>query len=205
MEMFAALSVADIVNLNASLSDIKMLVSARGRDVDERDEDGNTGLIHAASVGNLIFVKYLMEQGADPNAQNKEGKTAFMQVSSLGHLKTVYHLVEAGSNIYVRDHAGRSAKDCAKYNVKAEWGSIERLVNASMCWAVQAKNLQLLNKYIDEGMDVNETDEKGQTPLICSASVGDVDILKVLLSNNVNLEAKTQVCYVYTRCSRVSH
>ncbi len=49
-----------------------------GADVDARDQDGRTSLMHVVSQGNdLEIVQYLVELGADLNAKDNAGRTVF--------------------------------------------------------------------------------------------------------------------------------
>lgn len=39
-------------------------------DINQTDEDGDTPLMHAAMIGNLPCLQYLLAHDADPNIQN---------------------------------------------------------------------------------------------------------------------------------------
>ena len=52
------------------------LLAASGADVDARDENGSTLLMHYARQGKADAVKWLLAHGADCDVQNKNGKTA---------------------------------------------------------------------------------------------------------------------------------
>jgi ankyrin repeat protein len=46
------------------------LTEGAGADINQTDRDGDTPLIHAAMMGNLPCLQYLLANGADPNIQN---------------------------------------------------------------------------------------------------------------------------------------
>ncbi len=53
-----------------------------GLDIDQRDADGNTPLILAASMGAFDEIEMLLKAGASTAATNREGKTALMKLSA---------------------------------------------------------------------------------------------------------------------------
>ena len=50
----------------------------RGADVNARDEDAATALMHAAADADLPTMKLLLEEGADVNATSTSGATALL-------------------------------------------------------------------------------------------------------------------------------
>jgi hypothetical protein len=47
------------------------LNEGKGNDINQIDCDGDTPLIHAAMMGNLPCLQFLLAHGADPNIQNR--------------------------------------------------------------------------------------------------------------------------------------
>ena len=72
-----AISTSD--NLKYSIPDnIKNTVDALingGADLNQRDDDGNTVLIHAAQDEALPLIDYFLSKGANPNIKNNGGAT----------------------------------------------------------------------------------------------------------------------------------
>lgn len=57
----------------AARYDLKRLqecIIKESNDINLRDDDGDTPLIHCAMVGKLDCLEYLLQNGADPNIQN---------------------------------------------------------------------------------------------------------------------------------------
>jgi len=62
-------------------------VLAEGADVNVRDQDGWTALMHASWHGHSEVVGLLLNKGADVNAKASNGGTALMYASSNRHSK----------------------------------------------------------------------------------------------------------------------
>ena len=59
------------------LENVKRLLK-RGTNVNARDEQGATALMHAAVYGSPEVMKALLDKGANPNIANGAGSTALM-------------------------------------------------------------------------------------------------------------------------------
>lgn len=54
------------------------------------------------------------------------------------------------------------------------------------------KNADLMKAYIAKGIDVNITDEKGETALHCACHYGDTEIVELLITHGANVNVATQ-------------
>jgi len=86
---------------------------ARGEDVNQKDKDGNTPLIYAASRGYTNIVRELVDAKAMVDDRDPEGKTALMHASMKSQLPTVNLLLGAGADVNARDQSDRTALDWA--------------------------------------------------------------------------------------------
>lgn len=112
-----ALDVAD----SADEEELIDLVLAARPDLEHRDQDGHTPLIHVAATGNELAVGRLLAVGADHAATDPAGRTALTHAAVQGHLRVAEVLLEAGAEVDVRDRNGATplVYACAKgfYNV----------------------------------------------------------------------------------------
>ena len=84
--LFEAAKAGDIDGVNACL--------VKGVEIDTTDEDGYTPLMHAAAIGHLDLVRYLIENGANANQQDEHrGDTALMLAVRYGQIDVVEWLV----------------------------------------------------------------------------------------------------------------
>ena len=79
------------------------------RDVNIKDENGNTALHLASFCGHRQIVKMLLDAGADVNYSEVDGYTALHYASYSGHRQIVKMLLDAGVDINIKDKKGRTA------------------------------------------------------------------------------------------------
>lgn len=95
--------------LNRDAQKCHILLQA-GAQVDARDAEGNTPLMHAGSIGAIEVVGGLLAAGASVAAPNFRGSTALIQASIHGQRDILGHLLqEAGANPEQQDSTGRTA------------------------------------------------------------------------------------------------
>jgi ankyrin repeat protein len=98
---------------------------AAGAEANTQDEDGFTALMFAASRGNVLMVKALIEAKADLNRTTKihqsrltgeiwGGSTALMVAAEKGHKDVVKLLILGGADLSIKNKAGQTALDWAR-------------------------------------------------------------------------------------------
>ncbi|MDJ0648103.1 MAG: IMS domain-containing protein [Xenococcaceae cyanobacterium MO_188.B19] len=62
--------------ISGNIAELKSQINA-GTDINLKDNNGQTALMHAAYKGNVAMVKLLLENNADPNIEDNDSWTAF--------------------------------------------------------------------------------------------------------------------------------
>ena len=101
-----AVAAGDIDGLNAVLK--------AGVDVNARDGQGWTALMHAAEKGYKLMVGPLLAARANPDVQAADGATALFMAAAGGHTEVVVLLMKAGADILVKGPQERTAVDVAR-------------------------------------------------------------------------------------------
>ncbi len=74
------------------------LILKAGADINARDVDGYTALMHACRNGQIDIVKFLISSGADPTIRDSNGNTAAEIALSLGYVRIANMLMPTGSS-----------------------------------------------------------------------------------------------------------
>jgi ankyrin repeat protein len=169
-----------------------------GARVTARTREGVTPLQLAATNGSAPMIDRLLKAGADPNEPlTASGDTALMMSARTGKTDAIRVLVEAGGNV----------------NARESWGGTTALM-----WAVSEGHADAAKLLIGAGADVNarsnyvaaangrgfegrtpmanRTDPKAEefasgwlTPLTLAAREGDVEMARILVSANADVNA----------------
>ncbi len=188
----------------------------RGADPNVADVLGRTALYAAIDMRNedwsalpsrkledpypsLDLIKAIVAKGANVNAKLTknlpgrsgmdagdttldEGTTPFMRAARSGDSATMKILLAAGADPKLATKEGTTALEFAAgvgYRDKQTKGT-------------EAEALEALTVCVDQGMDINQANSKGETALHGAASRGADSIVKYLVDHGAKLEAKTQ-------------
>ncbi|XP_047339029.1 putative ankyrin repeat protein RF_0381 [Impatiens glandulifera] len=169
----------------------KYLVEELKLDINEKDEDGETPLLHAARLGHIATSKYLVECGANPAIASELGATALHHAAGIGNVELLEFLLSKGAQVDSQSDsgtpliwaAGHGQEDAVKLllahhaNPNSETDDdITPLLSA-----VAAGSLSCLDLLIQAGAKVNIT-AGGATPLHIAADIGSSEITNCLLA-----------------------
>ena len=106
----------DALHRAADAGDIEGLQEAleAGVDVDARDGQGWTALMHAVARGYPLVVEPLLEADADPDVRAPDGATALFMAAVDGHTEIIVGLMAAEADVSIRGPMGRTAVDVAR-------------------------------------------------------------------------------------------
>jgi ankyrin repeat protein len=133
----------------------------------------------AARKGELARLEAILEAGGDVNVVNDKGRTALMAASGAGNIDIVRMLLSRGANPNIADKEGDTALKEAALSHFAD------ITSAGRPLTVYIGIVKLL---IAKGADVNAP--KGWPPLICASESGNNEVVKLLLQNGANINAK---------------
>jgi len=86
-----------------------LLKSSHGAEVDVKDDDGMTPLMHASISGNSEVVDLLLLWGALIDDKDNNGRTALMWASEKGMKKASKVLMKSGACVRAKDKEGNTA------------------------------------------------------------------------------------------------
>ncbi|KAM7251942.1 hypothetical protein ACFE04_023825 [Oxalis oulophora] len=146
----------------------KYLVEELKLDVNTKDEDGETPLIHAARLGHNDTVKYLVEHGADPNIASELGVTAVHHASGIGNIELLKYLLSKGIEVESQSDAG-----------------------TPLVWAAGHGQADAVKVLLEHHANPNAETEDGVTPLLSAVAAGSLTCLELLVQAgaNVNVSA----------------
>lgn len=149
------------------LSTVKLLVE-QGADIELKDGFNDTPLKAAARAGHQGIVEYLLLSGANPNSEGKGGATPLSSATYAGHLEVIKVLLNNGATIKSNDGRWTLIHYSAKYG-----------------------HSELIDFYINKGVDINRRSAKGWTALTLAAEAGHTDAVAKLIANGADVNSPT--------------
>ena len=172
-------------------------LSTQINDINAVNSKGDPLLIVAATLGNVDAVEELIIAGADVNKPNSFTKdTALIRSLYNGYPEIARRLIYSGANINTINNYGHSPLYIALEKKQAQLidlflvsGVREGLNTDYLFRSSGTKNHLGVLTMLKGGIDPNVKNEKGNTPLIISASLGDLPSVKSLLAYRADLNA----------------
>ncbi|XP_077297584.1 uncharacterized protein LOC143919246 [Arctopsyche grandis] len=162
------LHLASIVN---NLKAVIVLIE-KNAEINIRNKFGRSALHFASSKSHSRIIEYLLKNGADVNVFDSKGRTPLHHVSRNGNLNLVCLLLLNGANPRYLDKAGCSLMHVAVFHFK--YVDVKSII----------RNL--------DGIDVNDRDVEGKTPLHLAVECGRVSIVGLLVRKGGDISATDQ-------------
>jgi ankyrin repeat protein len=169
---------------------VRLLIEA-GAKVNRRNRFGATPLLEASEKGHVSVVKLLVDLGAEVNLPHNNGNTAILAATIRRDRKTIKMLLELGADPDLKNFDGWSAKRWAEaesdQTIKAllgvKKGEIETMMPRS-----EMKGAEKTPTVIKVAGAANDA---FWTALMRAASAGDVDTVKRLAADGVEVNGQS--------------
>lgn len=195
-----------LLRLGKPVGKIQFLIQ-RGADVNATDNRGNSCLHAACGTNNLENIRLLIEHGTNVHAQNNDLETPFHNAVKVGDEQILQFLLENGANVNAADKFGNTPlhfrfdddydtdgqlnvaqlliENGANVNAKAKRDGITPLHQAA-----SNRHLDFVKVLIQNGAQVDPTDNEEKTPLHLACEKNYTEIAKFLIENGANVHAK---------------
>nr|XP_023022551.1 kinase D-interacting substrate of 220 kDa-like [Leptinotarsa decemlineata] len=176
--------------------------------VDDKDENGTTALMVAASKGRSAMVRELLIHGADPNAEDNDCWTALLCASKEGHIDIVLQLLEHNATIDHRDIGGWTSLMWATYKGRVDVALLmiergadvnaqgirlqDRSGDTNLIHAIKGGHRGTVEALLKKYADVDILGKDRKTATYVAVEKGNAGIVKLLLTCNPDLELATK-------------
>lgn len=150
-------------------TDLVKTLLANGAFVNLQSNAWDSALLLAAENNHADIVERLLSKGADAGQIHREGYTALIQAARLGYQETVNALLQKPDEVLI-NHADRHGLTALGY-------------------AIDRKDPQVVSTLLGiNGIDIEQPDNAGNTPLLLAARRNSMPVLELLLDRNVNIQ-----------------
>ncbi|MEL6671602.1 MAG: ankyrin repeat domain-containing protein [Bacteroidota bacterium] len=177
----------------------------KGVEVNQVDKDGNTAFLNAIRGSNMAFAHQLKPQVSDLNHQNQDGYSALTYAVMRGSSEAFEMLLEAGADMKVLDkksrnlvyhmfngYNSRNKEALPAFLKKAQEAGLDMKPtyegeNTLVHLAVKKGYQALVEEALNLGIDINQKNQEGLTPLHQAAmQAKDKEMLTLLLEKGAD-------------------
>ncbi|MDO8953499.1 MAG: ankyrin repeat domain-containing protein [Gammaproteobacteria bacterium] len=133
----------NMVGYNASIEDIKMLISDDTIDVNTADTLGNTALMSAACQGRQDIIDLLIKNGADVNRTDRYGNTALTLAARNGMTNVIATLIATKDSLVMRIHIAILSGLAEYVKIASKRGTIK---SSDASYILVSDHLEILNE-----------------------------------------------------------
>ncbi len=178
-------------NTFKDITEIIDLLLSKGADINSINEAGYTMLHSAVMENNAQLVKLLMDKSANPNIQDKSGKPAIYHADKYQN-QEIIRLLSGVSDKKIKDVETKFNEELQIFfaqdleEQKKYVNQVDKIGESNLHKAVFLGNLELIQKLLTLGADVNIQNTAKITPLILTCLTNKPEALKLLLNNNAD-------------------
>lgn len=148
----------------------------KGLDVNAEDNKGNNILFYASKRGNIALIKTYIKKGFDYKKLNSEGENLALYATqgSRGYsnpLEVYEYLETLGLDFTVVNKNGQ---------------------NALHYLASSVKDIAVVDFFIEQGIDIYQKDNEGNTPFLNAARGNNLVVLQKLIPSVININQKNK-------------
>ena len=188
-----------MVALNEGKKELVTALLEKGANVNAADDDGLNPIIIALEKRSVELCRILIEAGADVNAVGKSGVTPLHYAVVCGDANLVSLLLEKGADCNTMDVQGNTLLMHACMEGFPE--IVDKLMDVIDVNAINKQgqtalhvaiaHVDVVQKLLKAGIDVNKADSQGYTPLMQAVKTRRLAAVKVLLDANADV---TPIC-----------
>jgi ankyrin repeat protein len=148
------------------IKDISLInyFTSKGIDMKTTDSNGNGIFNYAAKAGNIPLMNYLLKQGISYKKLNKQGENAMILASrgirnKSNSLKSFQYLESLGISPKIISKNGITPLHAISY---------------------RGKDIEIFEYFLSKGVDINQADDKGNTPFMNAAYMNEAIIVSFL-------------------------
>jgi ankyrin repeat protein len=164
---------------------------------DNRNIEGGDYPVPKPDMDHLQYIKILLDHGADPNCRAREntltrtiftmqwfyeaGATPFVRASQSSDTELMQLLLEYGADPFIPTVNGDTALTAAAGIGWVEGVTYERSAK---------ENVEAIRKLLDLGLDPNQANREGRTPLMGAALKGRREVVQMLVNRGARVDTR---------------
>ncbi|ORY37861.1 ankyrin [Neocallimastix californiae] len=135
------------------------------------------------------IIKLLLKYGLDINAKDEEGKTLLLYAINEVNEFLFYYLIKNKASL--KSLQAYNIKVLVKFIVRINENEnvLNKLIKYTNKEKEEEKCIKILNLKIQNGFDINDKDEEGNTILIYAIEVRKISVIQYLLERNASLKS----------------
>ncbi|RHZ47654.1 ankyrin repeat protein [Aspergillus thermomutatus] len=182
---------------------VELLISC-GADLEARDGAMMTALHYACEEGHLGVMKLLLDNKANINTLGSDRRTPLICAAAMGRFLVAQELLRRKASTQCVDDASMTAVHWAAFNGHTEivdllsqkkgvLAATNKLGRTALHLAAMNSRFAVIELLVRRGVPVDTRCQDGLTPLHYACLANSLEISRLLLISNANIEAQTEI------------